>query len=240
MRLLSALLLAVTIYGCSPDEPLINSFDDSWRYLATVPGGVASIRMPAGTIDNPSVWSGDGTYPVHDLAEFRDQFFLLTTDERIVVLDRETLLASDTITTTGLGSPSGIAFANATTAYATFPQATVVGVIDLTVGAVVSEIPIEGTPVDIDAVGNQLCVAVQGADEAVIIDSRTNSVEARITLPSANPAYVQGISTTSLFAVATLGAGKVADDDRERTTPTLSYISIADRDDRQLCGSDQS
>lgn len=232
MKQLLPCLLAVVLVGCSPDEPLITSFDDSWRYLATVPSGVASIRMPSGTVDNPSVWSpAEATvpYPIHTIDEFRDHIYLLSTSEQIIILDRQTLQAVDTISTAGSGSPAAIAFANATTAYVALPSLASVGIVDLTVGSVVGLIPVQGAPVDIAAVGNQLCAVLQNADEAVIIDSRTNAVEARIALPSANPAYVVGIPGNEMFAVVTLGAGKVADDDREPTTPTLTYISILDR-----------
>jgi len=232
MRHLFPFALALVLIGCSPDEPLITSFDDTWRYLATVPNGVATIRMPAGTVEDPAVWKPSmpgEAYPIHTIDEFRDRFYLLSVSEQIIVLDRASLEAVDTILTTGSGSAAAIAFANASTAYVALPSISSVGVVDLTVSEIVRLIPVEGRPVDIAAVGNQVCAVLQGADAAVIIDSRTNAVEARIALPSANPAYVEGIPGNEQFAVVMLGAGKIADDDRAPTTPALSFISISDR-----------
>ena len=222
------LLILILFAGCSPDDPLINSFDDSWRYLVSGSGGVSSIRMPEGVVDNRSIWVPvtDELYPVTAITAFRDDIYLLRNTEEIVILDRETLLAIDTISLPGKGQPAAIAFANASTAYVALPLTKELGVIDLSVNLLVRSIPLEGAPTDVSILGNQVCVTLQINDAVQIIDTRTNAVTRSIPIATPAPTFVASDPINQVFAVVSLGAGKLNDDNRARTTPMLSFINI--------------
>jgi DNA-binding beta-propeller fold protein YncE len=222
---------ALVLSSCSPDTPLINSFQDSYRIVVAGPTGLQTYAMPAGTLIDAEKWSPatKDLYPVHAIKEFRSSLYLVCRAPMIVLLDRETLAATDTIDLSAYGSPSDIAFANATTAYVAVAGLNQIVVVDLTVPAPVQVIDVGGIPVSITAIGNQICVALQNTAEAVIIDSRTNAVEKRITLPTAAPTFVEGDGSNSMFCVVCLGAGKLPDDERDPTTPTLTFIDARTR-----------
>ena len=59
-------LSLVLISSCSPDEPLINSFDDTYRYLVAGRSGLSTISMPDGLVENPNVLVEHGTRNVSD------------------------------------------------------------------------------------------------------------------------------------------------------------------------------
>jgi DNA-binding beta-propeller fold protein YncE len=161
--------------------------------LVSGPDGVASIDMPAGIVVDPAVWkpaTPDAPYPIKRIEEFRDRIYLLTDHNEIIILSSTSLEPVDTITWSVLSGPAfDIAFANATTAYMTL-SANLVAVVDLTVGEITSMIDVKGRPAEIAVVGNQLCVAVPENNEAKIIDTRTNAVEATLPIPTAFPTYV--------------------------------------------------
>ncbi len=229
--MLSILGLLLVSNGCSPEEQIVNSFDDRWQILVGTATGVGTVQMPSGGLSATPVWSGTGSapYPVQRIQEFRDRIYLLLSEPVIVVLDRTTLAALDTIDLSGQGACSGLAFANATTAYAAMPTSESVAVIDLTVGAVVRQIPTSGRPVDIAALGNQIAVVIQDAQQLQIIDSRTNAIEATVDLPTEAPAFVAASGFTETFAVVALGAGKLPNDESTMTPPTMTVVAAADR-----------
>ena len=146
-----------------------------------------------------------------------------------MIFDRDNLTLIDSIDLTAAGPAIDIAFGNATTAYASIPTTNSVAVIDLTVNALVSQIPVGGSPMGIEAVGNQVCAAVQDIDTAVIIDTRTNRVEASIKINAPSPTYVIGDPDNDLFGVVALGAGKLEEDDEDPTSPFMVFISIPSR-----------
>jgi len=226
-----AATIALGMTGCSDEVPVINSFDDSYRYVVAGHSGLMAINMPDGTVSNPTVWvpATDDLYPVTQIREFRDELYVLTRGGEIIILDRNSLGILDTIDLTQYGPPADIAFGNATTAYVSLTNAGQVGIIDLTINSIVRTIDVGGSPVGIAAVGNQICVAIQDRDTAVIIDTRTNDVEAQVAIPTAAPSYVVGDAANNVFCVVALGAGKLEGDDRQKTTPTMTFIDIITR-----------
>lgn len=224
-------LIGLVIFtgGCSPEEPLVNSFDDTWRLLVSGPGEVYTVDMPSG-LNKTTVWKptdASGTYPVQRLQEYRDNLYLLRSNAEIVVLQRSNLQASDTIALPGMAS--GIAFANATTAYVAIPSEQSVAIVDLTINSVVSSIPLNAVPSDIVALGNQICVLVPELQEARIIDSRTNAVEATIPLPTPSPQWVRADALGGVFCIVMKGAGKDAGSTETPTAPMLSALDVTKR-----------
>ncbi len=225
-RILPLFVVLVFVVSCTPDEPTISSFDDRWRLLASDGPGIALYTMPAGSTERSDVWSGaSGTST--NITEFRDRLYILpTTDPWIVVLDRVSLVALDTINMDTLGIVSDMAFANATTAYAVHADKNVVSVIDITTNETVRTISVANRPRSIAALGNQLAVACADANVIQIIDSRTNAVEASIDVPEV-PYYVRSSATFSVFAVVSLGYGKL--DVAPQTTPQMTFINPTTR-----------
>ncbi len=230
-RLAIVILAILGITACQPEEPLINNFDGKWRLLASGPAGLFTVAMPEGVWQGPA-WtptSATAPYPVSRIVEFRDEIFLLMRDPQIVVLDRSTFAVRATIDLGANGAAGGIAFANATTAYVSLPSSMNVGIVDLTVDQLVSTIQIGHTTSDITAVGNQICVLLPETREAKVIDSRTNTVEGTVVLPTDAPILVGGDGPSSVFCVVAKGAGKDSGSVEPKTSPTLTSIDVLTR-----------
>lgn len=215
--------------GCSPDEPLISSYQDEWRLLVAGPNGLATYTMPAGELANGNVWSGPlgDAYPASELSRFRDEIYVLHRSQPwIIVISESTLLATDTIDLGTNGPATDIAFANATTAYVTLAATRSVGIVDITTNSLVRTIDLGTRPAGIAATGNQICVALVDANEIAVIDSRTNVVEARLGVDRA-PVYVEADDLNSIFCIVCLGAGKI--DEEVQSIPTIVFMTAGNR-----------
>ncbi|MDZ4746808.1 MAG: hypothetical protein SGJ05_12505 [bacterium] len=222
---LLAVLLGIFVASCTPEEPTINSFDDRWRLLASDGASLSLYAMPDGSTQRTDVWVGGSSA---NIVEFRDQLYVMpTTDPWIVILDRTTLLALDTINMDTLGTVSDIAFANATTAYAVHTDKNLVSVIDITTNQTVRTIQVGDGAHSIAALGNQLAVACSRANIVQIIDSRTNVVEASIGVPEV-PYYVRASIATTEFVVVSLGTGKL--DAAAQSSPKISFVNASTRE----------
>jgi len=157
------MVVSIIAASCSPQEPLINSFVDEWRLLATSGSkNLTSTVIPTG--QEVSINPNDvdfGADPT--MTRFRNNvYFTSNSRSWIIVYDAERLVYSDTIFTYNeLDGTSDICFANATTAYAASPKSQCVGVIDLTTGTVARIIKTPGKPQQIACLGNQICVTLQ-------------------------------------------------------------------------------
>lgn len=222
-------VLALIVIGCSPEEPLINTFVDEWRLLATsgktdltstlVPNGASVSVNPSGV--------DFGTAP--SMVQFRNNIYIFSaTRPWIIVYDAEKLVYTDTIFTfQQLDGISDLCFANATTAYATSPANSCVGVIDLTASKVASVIKTPGAPQQIACLGNQMAATIPDSNTVLILDTRTNGIEDRIQL-GVKPWYVREDALANVFCVVSLGNGKV--DQIEQSTPTISFVSATTRE----------
>ncbi|MGA0045880.1 MAG: YncE family protein [Candidatus Kapaibacteriota bacterium] len=218
-----AVLVGLTILAsCSPDEPLISNFDGSWRYLVSTRTGLATVRMPSGTIDNASIWSGSAPYPVQRLYEFRNGIYAVVNDGTVLVVDRTTLEVRDTLEVSAGEAITGLAFANATTAYIGLPDRGGIGVLDMTTNEVVMVIPVDGACTDLAALGNQVLVVHENREVASLIDTRTNTVEAEIALPNVDAFCVIGSSFTGTFAILCGGVAQPSDE----TDPLPSVVTV--------------
>lgn len=213
--------------SCTPDEPFIDSFDDSWRIVASTGRTAEAFVIPSGNMSTPVLWSGNVDSSVVRIHQFRDKLYIVSQDPAaIVVLQAETQVAIDTIDVSKTGSPWDIAFPNATSAYVTFPGSDSVGVIDLTTNQLVRAIAVAGGPRGIRALGNQIVTACAMRDEIAIIDSRTLAVEAQHpTAPC--PWFVDVDPRNTQFLILCRGAGRI--DARERTVPVLQFFDPSTR-----------
>lgn len=227
--ILAVLYCLVSITGCKPEEPLITSYDGKWRLLVSGSNGLYTISMPGGS-GATNVWrpsTPTDPYPVTMVREYRDRLYVVLRTAEIAVLNRTDFTVVGSIS---LPSPAaGIAFANATTAYISVPLERAVLVTDLTVLSTVRSIDVGSAPADIACAGNQLCVLTPEKVECKIIDSRTNNVEATISLPTEAPIYVGADGLSGVFCVVMKGAGKDSVSGIPPTAPTLSSIDIVTR-----------
>lgn len=225
--LLAILLVLAT--GCSPDDPLINSFDDEWRLVAVDDNKeLTSIVIPNGSSSKANPSNVDfGTKP--SMVRFRENIYIFsTTRPWIIVYDAEKLVYVDTIFTfEQLDGVSDLCFANATTAYATSPSSSCIGVVDLTSSKVARIIKTPGAPRQIACLGNQICATIPDSNAVIILDSRTNGIVDKVSLGE-KPWFVREDPTANLFCIVSLGAGKV--DSSSQTTPTVSFLSAANRE----------
>ncbi|MFM8772121.1 MAG: YncE family protein [Candidatus Kapaibacterium sp.] len=219
-------LMAATLFACSPEELFIDSFDDGWRLLMTNTQGSLVVTDVPDQRATTTVWSDAADSASYQLKRFRDRVYLLHSQRPwIVIFDADTLRAVDTIDL-GSAPASSIAFANATTAFATIPSEKSVKVIDLTVGSVARTITLPSRPMNIDANGNQLCVTLPDTNSVAIIDSRTMDVEALVAT-SAVPWYVAADPANAVFCIVSIGAGKVTPG--AATAATIQFLTATTR-----------
>lgn len=228
------LFLAVAVlWSCTPNNPVINSFDDKWRIVVADARGLSAYSMPTGQLLNSAIWQSDSTagqYPIAAIKPFRNQLFAITAQQPwIIVLDAKSLAILDTIDLGLYGPAVDIAFANASTAYVTFAASATVGVVDLTTFGLASTITLPDVAAGIAVSGNQLCTALPKLNQVLILDSRTNSIEATLSIPTQAPYFVGADGLVGVFVVVSLGAGKLPLDEQPPTTPTMTFIEIADR-----------
>jgi len=140
----------------------------------------------------------------------------------IIVLESQSLVALDTIDLGTSGIAADIAFANATTAYVSLPNSTSIGIVDLTVNQLVRTIDAGGKVSGIAAIGNQVCAAVTDKNEVIVVDTRTNLIEARRPVGTA-PLFVEADGLNQVFCIVSLGAGKL--DAELHTPPTISFMT---------------
>ena len=227
---LAATAVAILAIGCSPEEPFIDSYDDTWRLLAaSKTGSMTLIAMPTGTVVSTDVLTtafGE-TADAASMHRFRDDVFVLAADEsQIYVMTADSLRRKAVINTGSAGPASSIAFANATTAFVTHPASNVVSVIDLTTYTLADTIPVPGRPIDIAIIGNQGCVVSQRTGEVRLFDTRTFALSDPQRVTEA-PTYVEADPANGAFVIVSLGAGKV--DAAVESVPVMSFVDLSSR-----------
>jgi len=178
--------------------------------------------MPDGNRVAGQAWRNDASTPLNvtRFRTFRDELFILRADTpEIIVLANDTLRERARIDCRAWGMAQDIAFANATTAYATHPSSNVVSIIDLTTYSIVRTIRVDSLP-------NGIAAACSGSGTVAIIDSRSNAVETTIAV-NHSPFFIEPDATGEQFAVVSLGDGRL--NDNARTVPTLSLINLIRR-----------
>ncbi len=230
-RCVTLFCLAALLGACSADEPTITSYKESWRLLASARNETFSISMPNGETASQTVWADKtGTdYGLTSITAFRDKLYLLhSVQPWIIVLDAFTMASLDTMNLGANGTVADIAFANATTAYVTLPAAGAIGVIDLTTGTLARIIDVGGSPQGIAATGNQIIATLPLLNQAVIVDSRTNVVEARIETSIA-PWYAEADDLNNVFCIVALGSGKSSGSTEPPSAPMIDFILATTR-----------
>jgi YVTN family beta-propeller protein len=230
----AAIALALSSIGCPSDE-LINAATVRWRLLAAVTDGattrLALYDMPAGTLVSDDVYASangdmlDGS--VARIEQFRSMLFLLQPDrQRIEVLDATTFRRLARIATAPHGA-LGICFANGTTAYIANGDSTV-GVVDLTTFQTVRTITVGAAAVSIAALGNRVAVCNRDGGTVSIIDTRSNTLAATVSVPPYPAFVVGGSDPVKSFCIVSLGSGKLASNEDRSAAVATFYDPFAD------------
>lgn len=220
---------AVIIAGCSGEERVINTIPDVWQLLCVSSGAPAVLALQEYP-DNKAISSdifmqvNKRALPaaVSNIKEFRDKLYLIMPSaKKIYALDSKTFELKDSIDFTAENRiPTAICFANATTAYVSHENDTIVSVVDITAFKTARTIAVGKTPTGIAAVGNQVFVANQSSNTVSQIDTRTNIVVAQHQTPPA-PSFAEPSTDGKSVVIICLGSGKA-----DNSTPKTSAYAV--------------
>jgi len=228
---------ALLIYSCVPSERVINPPESDWQLLASTPDSstrLVLINQPSNEIASQNLFSVLGANGiggrVSKMVAFRENLYVLLPEQRrIEVLNAFDYRRRFTLNFAAQNRiPADIAFANATTGYIAFSNGSVVGVIDITAleRGIVSEIPVGNAPIDLEVQENQIYCALQRGSAVAVIDSRTNSVTARISVGAA-PTFLGVASNGRVLIAVGLGGGRV--DASPRSVARATFVSLTNR-----------
>ncbi|MCU0428099.1 MAG: hypothetical protein MUF71_21000 [Candidatus Kapabacteria bacterium] len=162
---------------------------------------------------------------VSKIYAFRENLYVFLPEQRrIEVLSAATYRSVATLDFSGQNrTPADIIFANATTGYIGFSDASVVSVLDVTNFRLALEIPVGRNPVALEVLGNQVYCALRGDNQVAVIDSRTNSVTRRVSVPTA-PQFIRVSPSGTDLLVVSAGGGRF--DNAPRTAPRVCRINL--------------
>ncbi len=230
----STLLLMFVLAGCSPTETVFNAPESDWQLLALTdesPSRLVLLDQPSNIVSSDNLFkvigaSGIGGR-VSKIVSFREYVYVILPEQRkIEVLSSVTYQRKTTLDFSASGkTPVDIIFANATTGYIAFSNSSVLSVVDVTVFKVALDIEVGQGPIALAVQDNQVFCALQRDNSVAFIDSRTNTVAAKIPVPQA-PTYMK-LTVGGNLAVLSLGGGKI--DNSPRTPGRVSIVSISRR-----------
>ena len=220
------------ITSCIPTIPAPPLEEGDWQLLITTDEAnsrLLLVSQPNNKIVNQNLFLNTDSMRgiagrVGKVQTFRDYIFVLMPEARkIEVLSSTSYRRLATLNfATQNRIPSDIIFPNATTGYIAFSNASVLGVLDITNFTVPRDIEVGRNPVALDVRGNQVYCAVQGDNVIAVIDSRTNSVTARIPVP-ASPQFVRLSPNASELIVVSAGSTN------PRTAARAALVSITEQ-----------
>lgn len=224
-------IVSIIIFGCSPEDPLINDGAVSWNSLVVFEGAnsISVVSLPSKSTQSSVVFPSSMLQnPNLKLAYFRDNIYVLSPNEEVMYIVKDnSFIIEDTISFSNQGfQPNGITFANATTAYISFENAPIIGVFDITVNRLVSTITIESPAKDISSFENKVFVACPNSNSVSVIDTRSNTVVQVLKTHDA-PSFVGVDIDGKLVLVLCAGQGKSSDtlqNPVEKTRMKLAYI----------------
>lgn len=219
------------LFGCSPEDPLINDGAVSWNSLVVYEGAnsISVVSLPSKSTQTSVVFpSSMFQNPNLKIGYFRDKMYVLSPIEEVMyIVNDNSFVIEDTISFVNQGyQPNAITFANATTAYISFQNSPIIGVFDITVKRLVSTIAIESPAADISSFENKVIAACPKSNAVSIIDTRTNAVVQWLKTHDA-PSFVGVDIDSRLVLVLCAGQGKTSDtlqNPVEKTRMKLAYV----------------
>lgn len=229
-----SLLIFFIFISCSQEERIIDQSNPNWKTLIATSDAQNSlmlIEQPTGKILKQNVFleaNGEQlSSKIKKMTEFQKKIYLFLPDEyKIEILDKDSFKRLSTLDfSSNKRNPSGICFANATTAYISFGNDSTVDVLDITNFSIARTINVGREPVAISNSGNQIFVANKQDNTVSVIDSRTNLVTHTIPVPNV-PMFLD-ISPDGLRAIV-ISAGTGKYDASETKSPAfLTLIDVA-------------
>lgn len=202
----SIILLSCIGIACNSDVPVYNNTDQTYNiFLSDNTGKVARVTMPDTKVQDidhyKTVNKEELPGVVEWMDEYRDNVFLGIPSKSIVIVVTKanfTKVGEYDFRSSGK-VPTSIAFANATNAYITHKDDSVVSLVDLLNYKIARYIPCGKNPVSIAAIENQLFVACKGDNTIRRIDTRTNTMTATYSTPP-NPIIISNVNDDKLAA----------------------------------------
>jgi hypothetical protein len=251
---LLVVLCSIVCISCTINEPTPSKPEGDWQLLVLTdenPSRYVVLSQPDNRVVNPNLFSATDSVVgapdtvrgiggrVAKIVVFQDVLYAIIPESRKIEIFSATTyrrLARLDFTTQGR-TPADIVFANATTGYIAFSDATVVGVFDINSTAIDSRgvtsnfsvprtIEVGRNPVALEVRGNQIFCAVRGENAIVQIDTRTNAVVARIPVATA-PQFLRLNAAGDEVLVLSAGGGRF--DSSPRTAVRVSRINIENR-----------
>lgn len=202
------LLLALSVIGiaCNGDTPVYNNTDQTYNiFLSDNNGKVARITMPDTKVQDAdhykTVNKEELKGAVEWMSEYRDNVFLgVPSLYQIIVVSKANFAKVGVYDFSSIGKiPTSICFANATNAYVTHKEDSVISLVDLVNYKVARFIPCGKNPVSVAVIENQLFVTCRGDNTVRRIDTRTNVVTG-VYSTSPNPSLITNANDERLAA----------------------------------------
>ncbi|MDQ1267074.1 MAG: hypothetical protein QG635_2227 [Bacteroidota bacterium] len=222
MKKLLLIMLAILTFSCKEDEKVVDNTKDEWLLLAAADDGALKlVQIPEGKILSEDIYKQvNGVSleaPARKIAFFRNTIYLLMPDVfKIEVIDSRDYKHIATIDFSAEQLiPSDICFPpNATSAYICHGNDSIVSIVDIKNGFVISrKIQCGMNPVSIACsqdtiLGNQIITANKGDNTSTVIDTRDNKAAATLKIGIA-PLFAKTTPDGKRFIVICAGAGKV-------------------------------
>ncbi len=230
------LSLFLIVISCS-DEKLITEISPEKQILvASFDGNVAKLSrlsFPNGeVIKNDAYLEANGKQisnnKITQVATYLQNIYVvIPEDYKVLILDRTTFkLVAEFSFIDENKMPRKVVFANATEAYLIFDDYEYVFLIDTYYNKIARKIPLDGTPSDILAVGNQIYFTIPLKNQLSILDTRTHKIENIVQIDNV-PYLVQKNADGSKILVLCAGIGKVPGDFREAiSSPSVSVLDF--------------
>lgn len=214
--------------SCSGEDKLINEYQASYSFIfSSAANSLQKIDSDSETIVNitPENLTFDS---VSIIKKFREHYYLLAPkDKKIIVLAEKTfqLIAEIDYSTLNL-EPTDICFPNATDAYVTHSNDSCITILDLTNNKISGiKIKVDGNPVGIAGSGNQVHTAIPNSNQVAIIDTRTNKVEATISISDV-PTYIDFTEDGLKSVVVSVGNGKTESTSGTKSPAKITVIDV--------------
>lgn len=199
-------IISVIGIGCNGDTPVFNNTDQTYNiFLSDNNGKVARVTLPDTKVQDAdhykTVNKEELKGAVEWMNEYRDNVFLgIPSQYQIVVVSKADFKKVGVYDFSATGKvPTSICFANATNAYVTHDNDSVISLVDLINYKVARFIPCGKNPISIAAIENQLFVTCRGDNTIRRIDTRTNAVTG-VYGTSPNPSIITNANDERLAA----------------------------------------
>lgn len=230
MKRLFAILILITLLGCSSDERIIDN-SQTGIFVLTVTKGNSPIfskhDINQGELISEDIFAGISgvsfNSKIDKIKRYRDYIYILQSDlNRITILNKSDYSLQKQIDLSSQGlQPIDICFPNATDAYILCQDKVIIFDITVLEPAITIDLGVEATA--INCFGNQVFTANTMDNSVSLLDTRQRNVYAKIDV-NPYPIAVDILNDGVTIGVLCAGFGKY--DERELTSAYIDYINI--------------